>query len=225
MLPRRWLNADVARWKRSADDDIPLGSFAPLVVMDLERRLAAAVLQHKLRQKWRTLGRTARGPAPPASTCWAVGQDQVKLTIDPAPDADMVGPFGTPPRADGVRRLFQASLNAGRAGDAVAALRLPGRAPCGAARGLPGLGVPGPPRRTPADLPAHELPQYVHELRETAYASDTVGTALGARPGTAVEDPDCLPDPVGYAHNPVGWRRPLSNFRGGAGEGRPLEIG
>lgn len=35
----------------------------------------------------------------------------MKLTIDLRRDADMVG-FGTPPRADGVRRLFQASLNA-----------------------------------------------------------------------------------------------------------------
>lgn len=201
VLPRRWLNADVARWKRSADDDSPLGSFAPLVVMDLERRRSGG-LQHKLRQKWRTLD------ARPAARlhridCWAVGQDQVKLTIDLRRDADMVG-FGTPPRADAVRRLFQASLNA-----AVPVMLWPrsgcrGEHRCGRPADCPGSEFLDRLAEHLADLPAHELPQYVHELRETAYASDTAEPHWAHDLALLWEDPDCLPDPVGYAHNPVG---------------------
>ncbi|MCX4557779.1 serine protease [Streptomyces phaeochromogenes] len=201
VLPRRWLNADVARWKRSADDDSPLGSFAPLVVMDLERRRSGG-LQHKLRQKWRTLD------ARPASRlhridCWAVGQDQVKLTIDLRRDADMVG-FGTPPRADSVRRLFQASLNA-----AVPVMLWPrtgcrGEHRCGRPADCPGSEFLDRLAEHLADLPAHELPQYVHELRETAYASGTVEPHWAHDLALLWEDPECLPDPVAYAHNPVG---------------------
>ena len=135
--------------------------------------------------------------------CWAVGQDQVKLTIDLRRDADMVG-FGTPPRADGVRRLFQASLNA-----AVPVMLWPrsgcrGEHRCGRPADCPGSEFLDRLAEHLADLPAHELPQYVHELRETAYASDTAEPHWAHDLALLWEDPDCLPDPVGYAHNPVG---------------------
>jgi hypothetical protein len=201
VLPRRWLNADVAHWKRSADDDSPLGSFAPLVVMDLERRRSGG-LQHKLRQKWQYLD--AR-PAPRLHRidCWSVGQDQVKLTIGLRRDADMVG-FGTPPRADGVRRLFQASLNA-----AVPVMLWPrtgcrGEHRCGASQDCRGSAFLDRLTEHLAGLSARELPYHVHELRESAYASDATEPHWAYDLALLWEDPECLPDPVGYLHNPVG---------------------
>ncbi|MFF3482153.1 trypsin-like peptidase domain-containing protein [Streptomyces sp. NPDC002701] len=201
VLPRRWLNADVAHWKRSADDDSPLGSFAPLVVMDLERRRSGG-LQHKLRQKWQYLDArpTARLHR---IDCWSVGQDQVKLTIGLRRDADMVG-FGTPPRADSVRRLFQASLNA-----AVPVMLWPrtgcrGEHRCGESADCRGAAFLDRLADHLASLPPRELPLYVHELRETAYASDAPEPHWAYDLALLWEDPECLPDPVGYLHNPVG---------------------
>lgn len=201
VLPRRWLNADVAHWKRSADDDSPLGAFAPLVVLDLERRRSGG-LQHKLRQKWRRLD-----DRPAARLhridCWAVGQDQVKLTIGLRRAADIVG-FGTAPRANGVRLLFQAGLNA-----AVPVMLWP-RTGC---RGEHGCGQPercwgatflDRLAEHLADLPPRELSSYVHELREAAYASDSPEPHWAYDLALLWEDPDCLPEPVGHLHNPVG---------------------
>ncbi|MER5227840.1 trypsin-like peptidase domain-containing protein [Streptomyces flaveus] len=214
VLPRRWLNADVAHWKRSADDDSPLGAFAPLVVMDLERRRSGG-LQHKLRQKWRHLDArpTARLHR---IDCWAVGQDQVKLTIGLRRAADMVG-FATAPRANGVRRLFQAGLNA-----AVPVMLWP-RTGCREehGRGQPSASSHPEANRQAgercrgtefldrlaehlADLPPRELPSYVHELREAAYASDSPEPHWAYDLALLWEDPDCLPEPVGHLHNPVG---------------------
>ncbi|WP_235882484.1 VMAP-C domain-containing protein [Streptomyces apricus] len=201
VLPRRWLNADVAHWKRSTDDDSPLGSFAPLVVMDLERRRSGG-LQHKLRQKWRYLDEQ---PAPRLHRidCWSVGQDHVKLTIGLRRGADMVG-FGTPPRADSVRRLFRASLNA-----AVPVMLWPrngcrGEHRCGESQDCRGAAFLDRLADHLAGLPARELPYHVHELRESAYASDAPEPHWAYDLALLWEDPECLPDPVGYLHSPVG---------------------
>ncbi|WP_404187939.1 VMAP-C domain-containing protein [Streptomyces tauricus] len=201
VLPRRWLNTDVAHWQRSADDDSPLGSFAPLVVLDLERRRSGG-LQHKLRQKWQYLDER------PAARlhridCWSVGQDQVKLTIGLRRDADMVG-FATPPRADRVRRLFQASLNA-----AVPVMLWPrtgcrGEHRCGESVDCRGAEFLDRLAEHLAKLPPRELPRFVHELRETAYASDAPEPHWAYDLALLWEDPECLPDPTGYLHNPVG---------------------
>ncbi|MEU3788754.1 trypsin-like peptidase domain-containing protein [Streptomyces fructofermentans] len=201
VLPRRWLNADVAQWQRSADDDSPLGSFAPLVVMDLERRRSGG-LQHKLRQKWRYLDER---PAPRLHRidCWAVGQDQVKLTVGLRRDADMVG-FAAPPRADGVRRLFQAGLNA-----AVPVMVWPrtgcrGEHRCGGSADCRGSTFLDRLTEHLAGLPARELPSYVHALRETAYASEAREPHWAYNLALLWEDPESLPDPVGHLHDPVG---------------------
>ncbi|PSM41178.1 serine protease [Streptomyces dioscori] len=201
VLPRRWLNTDVAHWQRSADDDSPLGSFAPLVVMDLERRRSGG-LQHKLRQKWQHLDAlpTARLHR---IDCWSVGQDQVKLTIGLRRDADMVG-FATPPRADRVRRLFQASLNA-----AVPVMLWPrtgcrGEHRCGETADCRGSEFLDRLAAHLSNLPPRELPRHIHELRETAYASDAPEPHWAYDLALLWEDPECLPDPAGYLHNPVG---------------------
>ncbi|GAA2287676.1 serine protease [Streptomyces ruber] len=197
VLPRRWLNLDVAHWQRSADDDSPLGAFAPLVVMDLERRRSGG-LQHKLQQKWQHLdGR------PSARLhrigCAGTGQDPKKLTVGLRRAADMVG-FGFPPRADGTRRLFGAGLNAPvpvmlwpRSG-----CRGPSHEDCRGSAFLDRLA------EHLADLPPSELPAYVHELRETAYASESAEPHWADDLALLWEDPRCLPDPVGYQHSPVG---------------------
>ncbi|WP_369237140.1 trypsin-like peptidase domain-containing protein [Streptomyces sp. R21] len=201
VLPRRWLNADVAHWKRSTDDDSPLGAFAPLVVMDLERRRSGG-LQHKLLQKWRHLD-AQPGARLHRIDCGAVGQDPVKLTIGLRRGADMVG-FGTPPRADGTRRLFQASLNA-----AVPVMLWP-RTGCrgehrGGAHGdCTGAVFLDRLAEHLAGLPPGELPSHIHELRETAYASDAPEPHWAYDLALLWEDPRCLPDPVGYLHSPVG---------------------
>ncbi|WP_308216312.1 hypothetical protein [Streptomyces ortus] len=201
VLPRRWLNTDVAHWQRSADDDSPLGTFAPLVVLDLERRRSGG-LQHKLRQKWQYLDErpTARLHR---IDCWSVGQDQVKLTIGLRRDADMVG-FATPPRADRVRRLFQASLNA-----AVPVMLWPrtgcrGEHRCGESVDCRGSEFLDRLAAHLANLPPRELPRHIHELREAAYASDAPEPHWAYDLALLWEDPECLPDPAGYLHNPVG---------------------
>ncbi|MGC5562733.1 trypsin-like peptidase domain-containing protein [Streptomyces sp. FR-108] len=201
VLPRRWLNTDVAHWQRSADDDSPLGTFAPLVVMDLERRRSGG-LQHKLRQKWQYLDErpTARLHR---IDCWSVGQDQVKLTIGLRRDADMVG-FAAPPRADRVRRLFQASLNA-----AVPVMLWPrtgcrGEHRCGESVDCRGSEFLDRLAAHLANLPPRELPRHIHELREAAYASDAPEPHWAYDLALLWEDPECLPDPAGYLHNPVG---------------------
>ncbi|MFF8943321.1 trypsin-like peptidase domain-containing protein [Streptomyces sp. NPDC014864] len=199
VLPRRWLNTDVAHWQRSADDDSPLGSFAPVVVLDLERRRSGG-LQHKLVRKWRQLDDRQSARLHRVG-CGALGQDPVKLTVGlRRHDADIVG-FGTPPRADGTRRLFTASLNA-----AVPVLLWP-RSGC---RGGPAhedcRGAEFLDRLAEhlADLPPSELPSYVHELREAAYASDGPEPHWAHDLALLWEDPRCLPDPVAYQHSPVG---------------------
>lgn len=198
VLPRRWLNADVAHWQRSADDDSPLGAFAPLVVMDLERRRSGG-LQHKLLQKWRDLD-AQRSARLRRIGCGSVGQDAAKLTVSLRRGADVVG-FGTPPRTDGTRRLFKAGLNA-----AVPVMLWP-RSGC---RGGPshedcrGAAFLDRLAEHLADLPPGELPSYVHELRETAYASESSEPHWAYDLALLWEDPRCLPDPVGYQHSPVG---------------------
>lgn len=201
VLPRRWLNTDVAHWKRSADDDSPLGSFAPLVVMDLERRRSGG-LQHMLLKKWQRLD-AQPGARLHRIGCGAVGQDPVRLTIGLRRGADMVG-FASPPRADGTRRLFQASLNA-----AVPVMLWP-RTGCrgeqrgGAHEDCSGAAFLDRLAEHLADLPPSEIPTYIHELRETAYASDAPEPHWAYDLALLWEDPRCLPDPVGYLHSPVG---------------------
>ncbi|NGO49290.1 VMAP-C domain-containing protein [Streptomyces ureilyticus] len=199
VLPRRRLNTDVAGWQRSADDDSPLGSFAPVVVLDLERRRSGA-LQHKLVQKWRHLD--ARSAARLHRIgCSATGQNPVRLTVGLRQGAvDMVG-FGTPPRVNGTLRLFGASLNA-----AVPVLLWP-RSGC---RGGPShedcRGAEFLDRLAEhlTDLPPVELPSYIHELREEAHASDAPERHWAHDLALLWEDPRCLPDPDGYRHSPVG---------------------
>ncbi|MPY64657.1 VMAP-C domain-containing protein [Streptomyces spongiae] len=198
VLPRRWLNTDVANWQRSADDDSPLGAFAPLVVMDLERRRSGG-LQHKLLQKWRELD-VQRSARLRRIGCGTVGQDPGKLTVALRRGADVVG-FGTPPRTDGSRQLFKAGLNA-----AVPVMLWP-RSGC---RGGPshedcrGAAFLDRLAEHLADLPPAELPTYIHELRETAYASESSEHHWAYDLALLWEDPRCLPDPVGYQHSPVG---------------------
>ncbi|MCT9004119.1 serine protease [Streptomyces rhizosphaerihabitans] len=201
VLPRRWLNTDVAHWQRSADDDSPLGSFAPLVVMDLERRRSGG-LQHKLLQKWQRLdGQSA--PRLHRIDCGALGQDPVRLTIGLRRGADMVG-FASPPRAEGTRRLFRASLNA-----AVPVMLWP-RSGCrgetrgGAHEDCTGAEFLDRLAAHLADLSPSELPSHIHELRETAYADDGPEPHWANDLALLWEDPRCLPDPVGYLHSPVG---------------------
>ncbi|MET8135871.1 trypsin-like peptidase domain-containing protein [Streptomyces sp. NPDC005251] len=201
VLPRRWLNTDVAHWQRSADDDSPLGSFAPLVVMDLERRRSGG-LQHKLLQKWQRLdGQSAARLH--RIDCGALGQDPVRLTIGLRRGADMVG-FASPPRAEGARRLFRASLNA-----AVPVMLWP-RSGCrgehrgGAHEDCTGAAFLDRLAAHLADLPPSELPSHIHELRETAYADDGLEPHWANDLALLWEDPRCLPDPVGYLHSPVG---------------------
>ncbi|WP_405917200.1 trypsin-like peptidase domain-containing protein [Streptomyces sp. NBC_00728] len=201
VLPRRWLNTDVAHWQRSTDDDSPLGAFAPLVVMDLERRRSGG-LQHKLLQKWQRLDGqpTARLHR---IGCGSLGQDPVRLTIGLRRGAEMVG-FASPPRAEATRRLFRAGLNA-----AVPVMLWPrggcrdehrgeAREDCAGEAFLDRLAA------HLADLPPSELPTHIHELRETAYADDGPEPHWAYDLALLWEDPRCLPDPVGYLHSPVG---------------------
>jgi hypothetical protein len=199
VLPRRWLNTDVARWARSADDDSPLGSFAPVVVLDLERR-RSGMLQRKLTQQWRHLDTRDKGRLHHVR-CDALGQDPTKLTVGlRSGGADIVG-FGVPPRTDAGRRLFAASLNA-----PVPVLVWP-RSGC---RGGPShthcRGRAFLDRLTAhlADLPPGELPSFVHGLRQEAYASDGPEPHWAHDLALLWEDPRCLPDPVAYQHSPVG---------------------
>ncbi|UUU21841.1 serine protease [Streptomyces sp. DSM 40750] len=198
VLPRRWLNADVAHWHRSTDDMSPLGSFAPLVVMDMERRRSGA-LQHRLRKKWRDLD-DRQDTRLHRIGCASVGQDPLKLTVGLRRDVDMVG-FATPPRTDESRRLFQASLNA-----AVPVMLWPRSACQGGAAHEDCGGSTFLDRLTEhlAGLPAGELPAHIHELREAAYSSDSAEPHWAHDLALLWEDPRCLPDPGGFQHSPVG---------------------
>ncbi|MFK0020476.1 trypsin-like peptidase domain-containing protein [Streptomyces sp. NPDC090798] len=198
VLPRRWLNLDVAHWQRSPDDDSPLGCFAPLVVMGLERRRDFG-LQHKLRQKWQQID------AQPAARlhrvgCGSLGQDPRTLTVGLRRSTDIVG-FGAPPRAVGAQRLFHATLNA------AAPVMLWPRTGC---RGGPshedcrGTAFLDRLAEHLTGMPPAELPAYVHELRETAYIAEPNEPHWAFDLALLWEDPRCLPDPVGYQHTPVG---------------------
>ncbi|MFE6482836.1 trypsin-like peptidase domain-containing protein [Streptomyces sp. NPDC057757] len=202
VLPRRWINTDVAHWKRSSDDDSPLGSFAPLVVMDLERRRSGG-LQHLLLKKWQRLD-TQPVPRLHRIGCGALGQDPVRLTIGLRRGADMVG-FAGPPRADGSRKLFQAGLNA-----AVPVMLWPRTGCRGEHRGgtpedCSGAAFLDRLAEHLAGLTPAELPAYIHELRETAYTSEEREPHWAYDLALLWEDPRCLPAAVGgYLHSPVG---------------------
>lgn len=79
VVPLRYLNLDVAHWQRSPDDDSPLGSFAPLVVISLERRRSFG-LQHKLKQKWECLDAQAEAQLHRIG-CESLAQNPRSLTI------------------------------------------------------------------------------------------------------------------------------------------------
>ncbi|MGA5581672.1 trypsin-like peptidase domain-containing protein [Streptomyces thermodiastaticus] len=199
VLPRRWLNTDVAGWARSADDDSPLGSFAPVVVLDLDRR-RSGMLQRKLTQKWQLLD--TRGSARLHRVgCDALGQDPTRLTVALRSGGADIVCLGVPPRTEAARRLFAACLNA-----PVPVLLWP-RSGC---RGAPShSGCRGQEfldRLTEhlADLPAGDLPSFVHGLRQEAYACEGPGTHWADDLALLWEDPRCLPDPVAYQHSPVG---------------------
>lgn len=203
VLPRRWLNTGVANWPRSADDASPLGSIAPVVVLDLERR-RSGVLQRHLTQKWRHLDAQSAARLHRVG-CELAGQDpqeEVKLTIELRGDADVVG-FSTPPRGEGARRLFRATLNA-----AVPMLVWPrtgcrcrsSHEDCRGSTFLDRLA------EHLAGLPPNELPDQVRLLRRNAYTSQTAEPHWAYDLALMWEDPRCLPDPVGYHHTPVADR-------------------
>ncbi|MCX4908993.1 trypsin-like peptidase domain-containing protein [Streptomyces sp. NBC_00878] len=198
VLPRRWLNSDVAQWRFGADDDSPLGSLAPLVVMDLERRRSGS-LQHKLAQKWQHLDGRPTAQLLRIGCTDQRGQDPAKLAVDLHHSADMVG-FGAPPRSHHNKMLFHASLNA-----AVPVMLWP-RTDCQGGpshEGCRGSAFLDRLADHVAGLPPGELPSYVHELRKTAFASDGLEPHWAYDLALLWEDPRYLPEPVGYRHSPV----------------------
>ncbi|MDT0572979.1 trypsin-like peptidase domain-containing protein [Streptomyces sp. DSM 3412] len=204
VLPLRYLNLDVARWQRSPDDDSPLGSFAPLVVISLERRRSFG-LQHKLRQKWARLDTHPMAQLHRIG-CASLRQSPKSLTIGLHRSTDMVG-FGTPPRAEGVRQLLRATLNA-----PAPAILWPrnnckgGAAPHDDCQGTAFLNHLD---EQLAGRPLRDLPAYIHELREAACSvedgSDSRATERHwAHDLTLMwEDPRCLPDPDSFQELPV----------------------
>ncbi|MDX3832256.1 VMAP-C domain-containing protein [Streptomyces europaeiscabiei] len=204
VLPLRHLNLGVAHWPRSPDDDSPLGSFAPLVVISLERRRSFA-LQHKLRQKWASLDTQSMARLHRIG-CASLRQNPTSLTIGLRHSTDAVG-FGTPPRADGVRQLLHATLNA-----PAPAVLWP-RTSCKGGS-LPHDGCQGTAFLNRLDehlvgRPLRDLPAYIHELREAACAVEAA-----SEPGPdgrhwahdltlLWEDPRCLPDPDSFQELPV----------------------
>jgi hypothetical protein len=204
VLPLRHLNLGVAHWPRSPDDDSPLGSFAPLVVISLERRRSFA-LQHKLRQKWVHLDTHPMAQLHRIG-CAELRQNPKSLTIGLHRSTEMVG-FGSPPRADSVRQLLHATLNA-----PAPAVLWP-RASCKGGS-LPHDDCQGTTFLNHLDQhlvgrPLRDLPAYIHELREAACAVDSASGAGAdgrhwAHDLTLLwEDPRCLPDPDSFQELPV----------------------
>ncbi|MDX3068611.1 trypsin-like peptidase domain-containing protein [Streptomyces sp. ND04-05B] len=204
VLPLRYLNLGVAQWQRSPDDDSPLGSFAPLVVISLERRRSFG-LQHKLRQKWARLDTLPMAQLHRIG-CASLRQSPKGLTIGLHRSTDVVG-FGTPPRADGVRRLLKATLNA-----PAPAVLWPRNSCKGGA--LPHDDCQGTTFLNHLDehlagRPLRDLPAYVHELREAACSVEDATEPSAVEKHWAHdltllwEDPRCLPDPDSFRELPV----------------------
>ncbi|WP_281251146.1 trypsin-like peptidase domain-containing protein [Streptomyces indicus] len=196
VLPRKWLNTDVVHWQRSKDDDSPLGSFAPVVVVELERR-RSGMLQHKLRRKWQELDGRAEARLHRIA-CGAPPGDSVSLTIGLRRGVDLLG-LGAPPGR--VREAFKAGLNAPvpaviwpRTGCAGA----PHEA-CSSNEFLDRLA------QRLAQLPPGELPDAVYELRLDAFdAGPHGGGAHWAHDLSLLwEDPRALPETVPFAGSPV----------------------
>ncbi|MFI6942896.1 trypsin-like peptidase domain-containing protein [Streptomyces sp. NPDC050418] len=197
VLPRKWLNTDVVHWQRSEDDPTPLGSFAPVVVVELERR-RSGMLQHKLRRKWQELDGRADARLHRIG-CGAPAGDSVSLTIGLRRGVDLLGLGAPPGRA---REAFRAGLNA-----PVPAVIWP-RNGCG---GGPHDACSGKEfldrlAERLAHLPPGELPDAVYELRLDAFDSGPQdGPAHWAHDLSLLwEDPRALPETAPFTGSPVG---------------------
>ncbi|WP_312866483.1 VMAP-C domain-containing protein [Streptomyces boluensis] len=193
-LPRQWHNNPVHTWKRSKDDPTPLGSFSPVVVMDLARR-RDPMLQHKLHQAWQELDTRTTGAELHRVECGS-DQGQVSLTRQLRPRTGLLG-FAAPPRAARAKGQFKAGLNA-----PVPVILWPqtgcegGHEPKDDCPGTSFLDAVGAyvESRAPG-----ELPYDIWELRRDSDQE-------WARQVTLFwEDPRCFPEPaVGFRHSPVG---------------------
>lgn len=192
-LPRQWHNQPVHTWGRSKDDPTPIGSFSPVVVMDLARR-RDPMLQHKLHRAWQDL------EARPGTVLHRVecgsDQGQADLTRKLRPRTGLLG-FAAPPTAARARQQFRAGLQApvpvilwpqtGCKGDHDAKEDCPGTSFLDTLTAYLEQRTPG------------ELPYDVWELRRDADQEWAQHLTL------FWEDPRCFPDPaVGFGHSPVG---------------------
>lgn len=212
VLPLRYLNLGIAHWQRTPDDESPLGSFAPLVVISLERRRSSA-LQYKLKKKWKDLD-THTETRLRRIGCESLRQDTKTLTIGLHDSVDLVG-FSTPPRSNGVRRLLQAALN----GPAPAVLwpRTSCRSGGPAHENCRGTVFLDQVDEYLTGLPLRDLPAFVHALRKAACVVDAEYTPGSGSPCEIEsarrhwahdltllwEDPWCLPDPDSFQQLPV----------------------
>ncbi|WP_267913041.1 CU044_2847 family protein [Streptomyces sp. N35] len=194
VLPRKWLNTDVVHWQRSKDDHSPLGSFAPVVVVELERR-RSGMLQHKLRRKWQELDLRADARLHRIG-CGAPPGDPVSLTIGLRRGADLLG-LGAPPGR--VREAFKAGLNA-----PVPAVIWP-RGGCAGGPHDVCAGKEFLDRLAErlAGLPPGELPDVVYELRLEALGSGA-GAHWAHDLSLLWEDPRALPETAPFLDSPVG---------------------
>lgn len=192
-LPRKWHNQPVHAWGRSKDDPTALGSFSPVVVMDLARR-RDPMLQHKLHRAWQELD-AGPGAVLHRVECGS-DQDQVDLTRRLRPRTGLLG-FAAPPTAARARGQFKAGLHApvpvilwpqtGCKGDHDAKDDCPGTSFLNTLTTYVEQRAPG------------ELPYDVWQLRRDPDQEWAQHLTL------FWEDPRCFPDPaVGFGHSPVG---------------------
>jgi hypothetical protein len=198
-VPRNWLNQPIDHWQRAKGDATPLGSFSPVVLMDLDRRRSGA-LQYKIQKKWESLDQE---PASPVRRIECGSQaDPERLTVRLRSTHELVG-LGAGPRARGAKRLLEAGLNApvpimlwprhGCAGDHAA----DGREDCPGRRFLDTLSDSLAAVR-PADLPRH-----VQRLRETAFVEGGERAHWAQDLILLWEDPRWFPEPADHPRSPV----------------------
>ncbi len=193
VLPRKWLNTDVVHWHRSKDDESPLGAFAPVVVVELERRRSGG-LQFKLLRKWQELDHRREARLHRIG-CAAPPSDPGRLTVGLRRDADFLGLGAPPGRA---RAAFKAGINA-----PVPAVIWP-RSGCG---GVPHDACTGKEfldrlAEELAGLPPAELPEFIYKLRLDALEAD--GGHWAQDLSLLWEDPRALPETTPFLDSPVG---------------------